>query len=67
MYEHSYTKQTVSNITRTVEVNVNAYHERTITKRYVALFFDTTMINFRRDTVAKEALHIIVGIIIKMF
>lgn len=31
-------------------------------KRYVALFCDATMINVRRESVAKEALHIILGI-----
>ena len=62
MYGHTYSKQTVSNITKAVEVNVKAYHERVFTKRYVALFCDATMINVRRDTVAKEALHIIIGI-----
>lgn len=62
MYGHTYSKQTVSNITKAVEINVKAYHERTFTKRYVALFCDATMINVRRDTVAKEALHIIIGI-----
>lgn len=62
MYGHTYSKQTVSNITKAVEVNVKAYHERQFTKRYVALFCDATMINARKDTVAKEALHIIIGI-----
>lgn len=62
MYGHSYTKQTVSNITMAVSENVEAFHKRTINKRYVVLYADATMINVRRDTVAKEALHIIVGI-----
>ncbi|NLW14801.1 MAG: IS256 family transposase [Erysipelothrix sp.] len=62
MYGHAYSKQTISNITKPVEVNVESYHKRTFDKRYVALYCDATMINVRRDTVAKEALHIIVGI-----
>ena len=62
MYGHAYSKQTISNITKAVEVNVEAFHNRTFSKRYVALFCDATMINVRRDSVAKEALHIIIGI-----
>lgn len=62
MYGHAYSKQTISNITKAVEVNVEAFHNRTFSKRYVALFCNATMINVRRDSVAKEALHIIIGI-----
>lgn len=62
MYGHAYSKQTISNITKTVEINVEAFHTRSFSKRYVALFCDATMINVRRDSVAKEALHIIIGI-----
>src|SRR5690554_4696559 len=62
MYGHAYSKQTISNITKVVEVNVDAFHQRPFSKRYIALYCDATMINVRRDSVAKEALHIIVGI-----
>lgn len=62
MYGHAYSKQTISNITKAVEVNVEAFHNRTFDKRYAALYCDATMLNVRRDSVAKEALHIIVGI-----
>ena len=59
---HAYTKQTISSITKSVEVNVDAFHNRKFNKRYVALYCDATMLNVRRDTVAREALHIIIGI-----
>lgn len=62
MYGHAYSKQTISNITKAVEVNVEAFHNRTFDKRYAALYCDATMLNVRRDSVAKEALHIILGI-----
>ena len=62
MYGHAYRKQTISNITKAVEVNVDAFHQRPFSKRYIALYCDATMINVRRDSVAKEALHIIVSI-----
>ena len=60
MYGHVYRKQTISNITKAIEVNVDAFHQRPFSKRYIALYCDATMINVRRDSVAKEALHIIV-------
>ena len=60
MYGHAYRKQTISNITKAIEVNVDAFHQRPFSKRYIALYCDATMINVRRDSVAKEALHIIV-------
>lgn len=62
MYGHAYSKQTISNITKAVEVNVEAFHNRTFDKRYAALYCDATMLNVRRGSVAKEALHIIIGI-----
>lgn len=62
MYGHAYSKQTISNITKAVKVNVEAFHNRTFDKRYAALYCDATMLNVRRDSVAKEALHIIIGI-----
>ena len=62
MYGHAYSKQTISNITKIVEVNVDEFHKRVFNKRYVALYCDATMLNVRRDSVAKEALHIIIGI-----
>lgn len=62
MYGHAYSRQTISYITKAVEINVEVFHNRTFSKRYVALFCDATMINVRRGTVAKEAIHIIIGI-----
>ena len=62
MYGHAYSKQTISNITKAVEVNVELFHNRTFNKRYVALYCDATMLNVRRETDGKEAPHIIIGI-----
>ena len=54
MYGHAYRKQTISNITKAVEVNVDAFHQRPFSKRYIALYCDATMINVRRDSVLKK-------------
>lgn len=45
-----------------VEEEVALYKQRPVKRRYIALFCDATFIHVRRDTVAKEALHVIIGI-----
>lgn len=62
MYGHAYTPQTVSRITQSVESSVEAFHQRLLSKRYVAIYGDATYLNVRRDSVSKEALHILIGI-----
>ena len=62
MYGQYYSAQTVSNIARAVESNVQAFHNRPINKQYAVIYCDATYLSVRRDSVAKEALHIIVGI-----
>lgn len=62
MYGHYYTPQTVSNITKAVQEQVTKFHTRPISDRYVAIFCDATYLNVRRDSVAKEALHVVYGI-----
>ena len=62
MYGHAYTAQTISNITQVVEEHVEAFHQRTLNKRYIAIYCDATYLNVRRDSVSKEALHILLGI-----
>ncbi len=62
MYGHYYTPQTVSNISKAVADQVERFHNRPISDKYVAVYCDATYLNVRRDSVAKEALHIILGI-----
>ena len=62
MYGHHYSKQTVSRITQNVQGLVEAFHNRPIHDKYVVVYCDSTYLNVRRDSVSKEALHIIVGI-----
>jgi len=62
MYGQYYSAQTVSNIARAVESNVQAFHNRSVNRQYTVIYCDATYLSVRRDSVAKEALHIIVGI-----
>lgn len=62
MYGHHYSAQTISNMSQIVEEEIFSYKQRPVKRRYTALFCDATFINVRRDSVAKEALHVIIGI-----
>ena len=62
MYGQFYSPQTISNISRAVEIQVEEFHSRPVCSRYSIVFCDATYLNVRRDSVSKEALHIIIGI-----
>lgn len=62
MYGHHYSPATVSNLAKLVDKDVQAFHQRQVKSKYVVVYGDATMLNVRRDTVAKEALHMLVGI-----
>ena len=62
MYGQFYSPQTVSNIARSVETQVKEFHTRSVNSRYSVIFCDATYLNVRRDSVAKEALHVLVGV-----
>ena len=62
MYGHHYTPQTVSNMTRVMTEHVDAFMKRPLSKRYVCVYMDATYIPVKRETVAKEAVYIAVGI-----
>lgn len=62
MYGHAYTPATISNMTKLVEENVKQFHERPLNRRYTVIYCDATYLNVRRDSVNKEALHILLGI-----
>ena len=62
MYGHYYTPQTISNITNAVQKQVEEFHNRPVSKRYAVIYCDATYLNLRRDSVTKEALHVILGI-----
>ncbi|MFP7289216.1 IS256 family transposase [Shouchella clausii] len=62
MYGHHYTPQTISNMTKTMEKQVEAFKARTLAKRYVCVYLDATFIAIKRDTVSKEAVYLAIGI-----
>lgn len=62
MYGHHYSPTTVSNITRIVEEQVQAFHSRVVRERYAVIFCDAAFLNVRRNSVDKEALHVFLGI-----
>ena len=62
MYGHYYSPATVSNISKAVAAQVEEFHHRQLEKQYAVIFMDATYLNVRRDSVAKEPLHVLLGI-----
>lgn len=62
LYGHHYSKQTVSNISDQLIENINEFKERKLKRQYSVIYMDATHLSLRRDTVAKEAVHIMIGI-----
>lgn len=62
LYGHYYTPATVSNIAKAVQEQVQAFHKRQLSERYVVVYMDATYSSVRRDSVAKEPLHVLLGI-----
>ena len=62
MYGNYYTPATISNMTKATEELVKEFHSRSLSSRYSVIYGDATYINVRRDSVAKEAMHILMGI-----
>ena len=62
MYGSYYTPQTISNMTKATDELVRQFHERSLSRRYSVVYADATYISVRRDSVAKEALHVLIGI-----
>ena len=62
MYGHHYSPQTVSNIAAAVSEQVEEFHRRPVSDKYAVIYCDATYLNVRRDSVAKEALHVLLGI-----
>ncbi|MFS1176029.1 transposase, partial [Enterococcus lactis] len=50
MYGHHYTPQTMSNMTKVLTEEVNAFKVRTLNDKYVAIFMDATYIPLKRQT-----------------
>ena len=62
LYGQKYSRTTVSNITNSFISNIEAFRKRTLNKEYAVVYIDATRMSLRRDTVAKEAVNIVVGI-----
>ncbi len=62
LYDKKYSKGTISNITEQVIANVEAFKQRQLDSEYAVIYLDATYVLLRRDTVAKEAIHIALGI-----
>ena len=62
MYGHRYSPVTISNISKTTQENVVAFHERGLEVNYSVLSLDGTYLPLRRGTVSKECIYIALGI-----
>lgn len=62
MYGHYYSPATVSNISKQMIPQVQAYHKRKLSDKFFCVYLDATYIPLRRETVAEEALYIAIGI-----
>ena len=62
MYGQHYSPQTVSNISKAVQSQVDEFHSRPVEENYAVIYCDATYVSLRRDSVSKEAIHVIMGI-----
>lgn len=62
IYGNNYSPTTISNISKVMKNEVETYHNRKIKKDFVVLYCDATYLPVRRDSVVKEALHVIICI-----
>ena len=62
IYGHHYSPATMFNISKAVANQVENFHKRQLSERYAVIFMDATYLNVRRDSVAKEPLHMLLGI-----
>ena len=52
MYGHHYTPQPMSNMTKVLTEEVNAFKARALNDKYVSIFMDATYIPLKRQTVS---------------
>lgn len=62
MYGYHYTPQTISNMTKVLNGQVEAFQSRPLASRYACVYLDATYIAVKRETVSKEAIYIAVSI-----
>ncbi len=57
-----YSATTISNLTAVAMEDIQNWRNRSLNKRYVALYLDAMFIKVRRDTVAKEGVYFALGV-----
>ncbi len=62
IYGNHYSKSTVSRITDALIRDVETFRKRKLKKEYAVIYLDGTRMSLRRDTVAKECVHIALGV-----
>ena len=62
IYEANCSKSAISAITDAVVADVKKFSKRRLPRRLFALFLDSTYVPVRRDSVAKEAINIAMGV-----
>jgi len=62
LYDKKYSRGTISNITDLLQVNIEAFQKRPLHEEYAVIYLDATYVPLRRDTVQKEAIHLVLGI-----
>lgn len=61
MYGEYYSPASISNLSKALEEDVKAFHNRPLSPRYAAIYADSTYLPIRRGCVDREALHVLVG------
>lgn len=61
IYGCYYTRQNISNITTKLQEQVEVFHQRQLEEDLV-VFYDATYLSVHKDTVQREALHMLMGI-----
>lgn len=62
IYGRKYSSSTVSRITDCLIRDVESFKKRSLKKEYAIIYLDGTYMSLRRDTVAKECVHIALGV-----
>ncbi len=62
IYEHRYSKSSVSRITNEFTAERELWQNRLLDEDYYAIFIDALWLPVRRDTVKKEAFYIVLGL-----
>lgn len=58
----TYSPATISEIAQIAQEEIQAWRDRPLKSRYVALYLDAMFVPLRRDTVSREAVYIILGV-----